>query len=317
MTGRKFRTLASQLDSEFKTIFDLCLFVLQEYKKAPQTVAPALVLRTLDCMALFIKWNSVESIFAVDLPNFLLENFWENGQYRSSCVRCCSEIFGKSGESDRMREFWVRFLRNVSSLPTQYDSRGPADLRTFLEGLFQSICLACCLYCELHFETIVDSSGGLVEDSLNFMVQLTRLPGEEAFKIMVEFWHNFCFKLYNGTRWYNRHDDITGSRKYLVQLNSVRRILIERMARPPEVYLYYDADSGSVDRDFQPDTEEIELYNLLRGTLVILTHLGPCQTETIMKGILNEATAVRFVDLTHILISLLREKIHRTSRGIQ
>lgn len=77
-------------------------------------------------------------------------------------------------------------------------------------------------------------------------------------------------------------------------LTDVRRVLIARMARPPEVYIVYDEDAGTVERDYQPDTDEIALYNLMKQTLILLAHLGPKETEQLFIRILKEFTEVSF-----------------------
>lgn len=43
-------------------------------------------------------------------------------------------------------------------------------------------------------------------------------------------------------------------RKYQAVLNDVRRTLVLKMARPREVCIHYDEDTGTVDRDYQTDT---------------------------------------------------------------
>jgi hypothetical protein len=53
------------------------------------------------------------------------------------------------------------------------------------------------------------------------------------------------------------------------------------MAKPEEV-LVVENDAGEVVREFMKDTDVIELYKLMRSTLVYFTHLDVADTERIM-----------------------------------
>lgn len=79
-------------------------------------------------------------------------------------------------------------------------------------------------------------------------------------------------------------------RKYQKVLNDVRKTLVLKMARPREVCIHYDEETGTVDRDYQTDTDEVALYNLMRETLVYLTNLGGAETQNVMMKLLQTFT---------------------------
>eukprot|EP01071_Lankesteria_metandrocarpae_P004817 Lankesteria_metandrocarpae@DN3708_c0_g1_i2.p1 len=79
---------------------------------------------------------------------------------------------------------------------------------------------------------------------------------------------------------------------YEFALDELRRILIARMAKPAEVYITYDEETQTIDRDYQPDTDEIALYNTMRETQVYLCNLGGARTEGIMDEVLSQELAV-------------------------
>ncbi|KOB87671.1 hypothetical protein PFDG_04121 [Plasmodium falciparum Dd2] len=53
-------------------------------------------------------------------------------------------------------------------------------------------------------------------------------------------------------------------------LNDIRKTVIEKMAKPQEIYISYDNETGEVVRDFEPDTTEISLYNTMKTTLLLV-----------------------------------------------
>ncbi|EAA17678.1 Plasmodium vivax PV1H14065_P-related, partial [Plasmodium yoelii yoelii] len=71
-------------------------------------------------------------------------------------------------------------------------------------------------------------------------------------------------------------------------LNDIRRTIIEKMAKPQEIYISYDNETGEVVRDFEPDTTEISLYNTMKTTLVYLTYLGSEKTIELIVELLNK-----------------------------
>ncbi|CDI80118.1 exportin, putative [Eimeria acervulina] len=76
-------------------------------------------------------------------------------------------------------------------------------------------------------------------------------------------------------------------KQYAEVLNEVRGVLISRMAKPQEVYIQFDEETGEVTRDYEVDTAEVSLYNTMRCTQVLLTNLGQLETQRLMLSVLH------------------------------
>eukprot|EP01054_Gregarina_sp_Poly1_P001381 Gregarina_sp_Poly_1__1380@NODE_1342_length_4337_cov_90_491101_g901_i0_p1_GENE_NODE_1342_length_4337_cov_90_491101_g901_i0NODE_1342_length_4337_cov_90_491101_g901_i0_p1_ORF_typecomplete_len1071_score144_73CRM1_C/PF08767_11/2_8e02CRM1_C/PF08767_11/3_3e64Xpo1/PF08389_12/2e31Xpo1/PF08389_12/2_3e03Xpo1/PF08389_12/5_9e03Xpo1/PF08389_12/4_9e02Xpo1/PF08389_12/4_5e03CRM1_repeat_2/PF18784_1/2_5e21CRM1_repeat_3/PF18787_1/3_9e20CRM1_repeat/PF18777_1/1_1e07IBN_N/PF03810_19/5_5e07IBN_N/PF03810_19/1_3e03Protea len=320
MTSRKCQELSSRLKSEFILIFDLCIFVLSKYHEDPKSVTPSLIQTALVCLSCFIRWNPPNHIFLVDLPNVLMDHFWDPVEYRVNCVKCMGEVFGDftldPAPMEILTRSWIKFLGKCKSLPQQsfeYTTRVPSNARIHWETLFQHLTLTCTQFARYHFGTACEGNHPsaksammqaniqpvqLSMSTLEFIVRLTKLPSDETFKICLEWWHWFADALHKETVACTtpksgvvddsaRHPRL---QLYNPVLNEIRNLIIRRMARPPEVYIIYNEEEGTVERDFQPDTDEIAAYNLMKQTLVLLSQLGGNETESLMLSILLRFT---------------------------
>ncbi|TRY52326.1 exportin 1 [Cryptosporidium tyzzeri] len=75
---------------------------------------------------------------------------------------------------------------------------------------------------------------------------------------------------------------------YQSLLCDVRKMVICRMAKPQEVYIAIDPETGEVTRENIPDTDEISLYKSLREILIYLSNLGQNYMEKIILQLLQE-----------------------------
>ncbi|KAJ1607688.1 putative exportin 1 [Cryptosporidium canis] len=75
---------------------------------------------------------------------------------------------------------------------------------------------------------------------------------------------------------------------YQSLLCDVRKMIICRMAKPQEVYIAIDPETGEVTRENIPDTDEISLYKSLREILIYLSNLGQNYMEKIILQLLQE-----------------------------
>ncbi|KAF7458676.1 putative exportin 1 [Cryptosporidium felis] len=75
---------------------------------------------------------------------------------------------------------------------------------------------------------------------------------------------------------------------YQSLLCNVRKMIICRMAKPQEVYIAIDPETGEVTRENIPDTDEISLYKSLREILIYLSNLGQNYMEKIIMQLLQE-----------------------------
>ena len=70
-------------------------------------------------------------------------------------------------------------------------------------------------------------------------------------------------------------------------LSAVRLVMVTKMARPEEILIEED-DSGMIVRTTVRDTDAIELYKVMRETIVFLTHLDVENMENIMMDKLSK-----------------------------
>jgi exportin-1 len=85
------------------------------------------------------------------------------------------------------------------------------------------------------------------------------------------------------------------AKQYSSILTEVRRVLISKMAKPPEVTIK-ENEEGHIVRAEEEDTDEIALYKMMREALIYLTHLNASNMESIMlqrltQECLTEGTA--------------------------
>ncbi|XP_026193527.1 exportin-1 [Cyclospora cayetanensis] len=159
--------------------------------------------------------------------------------------------------------------------------------------------------------------------TLQLLVEMSNISHEETFQICLDFWFSFaekllheanqqakvCVCLQNNAQARSTDAPLllgTGSeglpvspggltpaelswrvRHYEGILNEVRAVLIRRMAKPQEIYIQFDQETGEVTRDYEVDTAEVSLYNTMRCTQVLLTNLGQVDMQRIMLTILN------------------------------
>merc|ERR1719271_882875 len=68
---------------------------------------------------------------------------------------------------------------------------------------------------------------------------------------------------------------------YAPILAEVRKVLISKMAKPPEVTIK-ENEEGHIVRAEEEDTDEVALYKMMREALIYLTHLNAENMEQIM-----------------------------------
>jgi exportin-1 len=139
-----------------------------------------------------------------------------------------------------------------------------------------------------------------VQQSLNFMTQLSRVPEEELFKICLEFWHFFCLNTMmkvRGNQFFGGQGAIYGLEStsstlmpnsflhfnvYPQILESVRLIIIDQMAKPKEVLVVIDENGEAVEENIQ-DTETITIYETMRETLIYLTNIDTPAMDRVIQ----------------------------------
>ncbi|XP_952545.1 importin-like protein, putative [Theileria annulata] len=336
MQSKRVQKLVSRMTSEFREIFELCIFVLNSFISNPNMVNNTLVKQTLVCLSHFLKWIPYGYIFesyphgegSVVLLDLLLDHFWDPMQYRVECTKCLNEVASLTLTNNELQAFshrimslWPKVVQKVSTLPPesfQYDNaKIPPSMLLFWETFYTQLTLFLTNLLKNFRETVLEKIPSN-RDSLLFvlekLVTITTINHEETFKIALDFWHYFSNQLLRELKEYERRNlpirdtndpnymvinainqiDLNTSpelmrlRLYKPILIQVQKVMINRMAKPQEVYIMYDADSGEVVREYNPNTAEIALYNKMKNTQIILTTMLQEDSENIMKAFLDK-----------------------------
>ena len=91
MTSKRVSVMMSSLTSQFQQIYDLCMFVMQNFTNSESistlNLNSSLLTATLQCLAHFLKWIPQQYIFETGLMEILLGYFWDPTPCRTECVR--------------------------------------------------------------------------------------------------------------------------------------------------------------------------------------------------------------------------------------
>jgi exportin-1 len=305
LTQAKTRELKAQFTHEFGLVFELCQFIMQH------SMQPLLVQSTLKTLQRFLSWIPAGFVFETDLVEQLISKFLPVPMLCNDTIKCLTEIVGLDvgGEvgDDKFRYIYTAFMSIVAGQigdadiaqlhfdGTMEEQAFIADLALFLTTFFREHRAALetpdalPLLSEGH---VCLSRIGLVEDL-------------EVFKICLDYWHVLSEQLYQSRRHLTGGAAaattsaplLVGSRAaggagvpppYDQILSTVRLIMIQRMAKPEEVLLVKDPDSGEYVRESVPDSEARTLYKQMRETLVFLTHLDADDTHIQMLSKLQK-----------------------------
>ncbi|XP_053991470.1 exportin-1-like isoform X2 [Hylaeus volcanicus] len=331
ITSQRISVLMTSLNAQFQQIYDLCMFVLQNYVTSPTSVSEGLIVVTLRCLAHFLKWIPYGYIFDTGLIDILIKYFWDPIPFRVECVRCLTEIVSLKnvplGGLDKLREsLWlplVQKLSQIAEMTKEYDTRCSSNSRIFWETFYTQLAICLTTFLKNHRVDVCEvplpsgDSYEVVIFVLQFLVTISaKVNHEETFKICVDFWNNFAETLLSEVRTASRSAGAVQSpllmmthhvdgeptplespemyserlRRYQPVLNDVRRTLICKMARPQEVCIHYHAETGTVDRDYHTDTDEVALYNNVRESLIYLANLSGDETQKVLVDLLQKFT---------------------------
>ncbi|CCF73159.1 XPO1, CRM1, exportin-1 [Babesia microti strain RI] len=320
ITSTRVATLMNRMASEFCTVFDLCLFVLVGASKNPEVLKQSLIKQTLTCLAHFIKWIPLGYIFEpynhqgipVSILDLLLNNFWEPLFFRIECTKCFSEVANLDLHqnevqmfSNRLISFWTQLVNKFALLPpnsTNYDNTSyvSPQMRMFWETFYLQFALLTTNFLKRYHQDIVtatrDKQSILLV--LERLIRVTEANHEETFKITLDYWHHltkmFLMPEQRKSLGIAGENDPTAESfsDYRLLLVAVQKVFINKMAKPQEIYIMYDSESGEVTREYDQNTAEITLYNRMKQTLIGLTTLLQDDTERLMLEVLDREMAM-------------------------
>ncbi|KAL8436365.1 hypothetical protein ACSSS7_001765 [Eimeria intestinalis] len=248
MVSKRVDKLMDQLTAQFQEVYDTCMFVLKSFVSSPAGMRETLVQQTLKCLAHFLKWVPLGFIFETDLIETLLQHFWEPVQYRPECIRCVTEMASLQLSPEEAAAFRHRLAAVWVELVARVVALPRQTLQYEDPGKVPP-------QMRLFWESIYCQ----LALCLTAPGQGSLLPADLSWRV----------------------------RLYANVLNDVRGVMIRKMAKPQEIYIQFDQETGEVTREYEVDTAEISLYNTMRCTQVLLTNLGQIETQRIMLSVLS------------------------------
>ena len=92
MTSKQIKQLKTSFKKEFKMIFDLCLYVFQNYITNPNVVKVTLVKSCISCINALLVWIPLSYIFLTNLIDKIMLNLITTSHYRLPVLRCLVQI---------------------------------------------------------------------------------------------------------------------------------------------------------------------------------------------------------------------------------
>ncbi|GAV00127.1 hypothetical protein RvY_11018 [Ramazzottius varieornatus] len=300
MTQAKTKHLKESMCAEFQQVFQLCLFVLEN------STNPALVGETLRTLLLFLNWIPLGYVFETNLVPSLISKFLTVPMFRNVTLKCLTEVSGISTAQypqyeKAFKDLFSQTMEQLKQiLPLDTDIRGAYAKGTDDEQKFiQNLAMFLASYLKEHVQ-LVEKTAELrpyLLEGLKYLLLISVVEETEIFKICLELWNTLSSELYlehpfntypSSNAYFpallkQGYESQSNSRRkfYDAVLTDVRLIMIARMAKPEEV-LVVENEQGEVVREFMKDTDSINMYKLMRETLVYLTHLDTADTERIM-----------------------------------
>ena len=198
MTQAKVRDLKNSLNSEFKLIYELCIFALEKSQRAE------LLRSTMTTLHAFLSWIPLGYIFEGGLINVLLK-FLPMPQFRNIALKCLTEIgslnVGSLYDSQFiplysifMTQLQTMLPFGVVNIPEAYNA-GSDDEQQFIQNLasfFTAFFRAHISLLEREPEQLSALLAGL-----EYLIQISYVEEVEVFKITLDYWHDFVSALYS------------------------------------------------------------------------------------------------------------------------
>uniref|UniRef100_A0A7S0WF70 Importin N-terminal domain-containing protein n=1 Tax=Chlamydomonas leiostraca TaxID=1034604 RepID=A0A7S0WF70_9CHLO len=292
LTQAKTKELKTSLNSEFRLIHELCVFVLCNTRK------PDLIRATLDTLAVYLTWVPLGYIFESNLLQILLQLF-PQPNFRNVALQCLTEVgmlvMGPEFNS-QFETFYKIFMQQLAAvvpptvnIPEAYE-RGTDDQQKFVQNL------------ALFFTGFFKGHISLLESTpenqqalllgLDYLVNISYVDNVEVFKTCLDYWNYFVPDVYTSSCTMDPTTVFSFSpmtppqppkRKVLYGgiLQKLRQLMICRMAKPEEVIVVED-ENGNIVRETMKDNDVLAQYKTMRETLVYLCHLDYEDTEAQM-----------------------------------
>lgn len=283
MTRRKITKLKESLVKDFYPIFSLCSFVLTSSK------THSLLKVTLSSLHRFLSWIPEGYIFGTELLDVLIDTFLPEEAFRTTTLDCLTEIAqipGDESHRDKFQHLFNSFMNRLAAiLPPHLDmaqafAGGNSEERKFIRG----VALFLTSFFKTHLlEVESDDLATALQTAHNYLLGFCYIRDKDIFRTVLEYWTFLAAGLYNEAIVTPGHPALPTHRRqfYAEILKNVRVILISNMAKPEE-FLIVEDENGNLIRERMRNTEQLDLYKVMKETLVYLANLDMQNTQDIM-----------------------------------
>ncbi|KFK25927.1 hypothetical protein AALP_AA8G181300 [Arabis alpina] len=311
MTLQKIKELKQSLNSEFKLIHELCLYVLSASQRQD------LIRATLSALHAYLSWIPLGYIFESPLLETLLK-FFPNAAYRNLTLQCLTEVavlnFGDFYNAQYVNMYTIfigqlqqAILPPSTNIPEAYSS-GSGEEQAFI----QNLALFFTSFFKFHIR-VLESAPELVAlllAGLEYLINISYVDDTEVFKVCLDYWNSLVLELFDA---HHNSDNpalsvslmglqmpfisgmVDGLGSQVMQrrqlysnpMSKLRGLMINRMAKPEEVLIVED-ENGNIVRETMKDNDVLVQYKIMRETLIYLSHLDHDDTEKQMLRKLNK-----------------------------
>ncbi|XP_013667542.2 protein EXPORTIN 1A-like [Brassica napus] len=310
MTQQKIKELKQSLNSEFKLIHELCLYVLSASQRQD------LIRSTLSALHAYLSWIPLGYIFESPLLETLLK-FFPVPAYRNLTLQCLTEVaalnFGDfyNAQYIKMYTIFIGQLQTIlppnTNIPEAY-SNGSGEEEAFI----QNLALFFTSFFKFHIRVLESTPEfvTLLLAGLEYLINISYVDDTEVFKVCLDYWNLLVSELFDA---HHNSDnpaatvnlmglqmsfapgmvDGLGSKVmqrrqlYSNPMSKLRGLMINRMAKPEEVLIVED-ENGNIVRETMKDNDVLVQYKIMRETLIYLSHLDHDDTEKQMLRKLNK-----------------------------
>ncbi|KAM3280423.1 hypothetical protein ACQJBY_047297 [Aegilops geniculata] len=266
MTQQKIKELKSSLNSEFRLIHELCLYVLSA------TQSSELIRATLATLHAFLSWIPVGFIFESPLLETLLK-FFPMAAYRNLTLQCLTEVaalqFGDFYNVQYVKMYTFFMLQLQAILPPGTIPNAYANGSNEEQAFIQNLALFFTAFFKNHIrilEASAENRAALLV-GLEYLIGISYVDDTEVFKAQM-----IPGVDGSGTAVHQRRQ------LYASPLSKLRMLMICRMAKPEEVLIVED-ENGNIVRETMKDNDVLVQYKIMRETLIYLSHLDHEDTE--------------------------------------
>jgi len=300
MTQQKIKELKSSLNSEFRLIHELCLYVLSA------TQSLELIRATLATLHAFLSWIPVGFIFESPLLETLLK-FFPMAAYRNLTLQCLTEVaalqFGDFYNMQYVKMYTIFMMQLQAILPPGSIPNAYANGSNDEQAFIQNLALFFTAFFKSHIRILEASpeNRAALLLGLEYLTGISFVDDTEVFKVCLDYWNIFVLELFEA---HNQIEPATAAvsmmglqaqmipgvvdgtgtavqhrrQLYSGPLSKLRTLMICRMAKPEEVLIVED-ENGNIVRETMKDNDVLVQYKIMRETLIYLSHLDHEDTE--------------------------------------